>query len=642
VEVNRRVYTIVGVAPARFAGCKTGLRAEIWIPISMDRAVFGGDRLLQRDVSWLNVVGRLAPGVSQQAASGALNAAMRGLAAQFPNDHKGRNDLTLDLLWRSPFGANGYLAASLPILLGIACVVLLLASANVANLLLVRSITRRREIAIRSSIGATRLRLARQMIAESLLIGVGGGVVAAVLTSWTAESMASFIPPSPIPIAINGRFDLRVLAATLALSILTCMVCGVAPALRASGTGPADALKEETGGVASSPHRSRVLSMLVVAQVALSAVLLVCAGLLVQSLRNAERTSPGFDASRMVLASVEFGASGYTREQSHEVEKRLVRALAALPDVESVTMADWVPLTFSRQTEIVTPEGYDPQPHEDMDVRSAFVGPAYLQVMRIRTASGRDFTDRDVDGQPKVCIVDRTFAERFWPGQDAVGRRVQARSGNWYTVVGVTEVTRHQRLHEADEPIVYFPVLQTYRSNVTMHVRTKGDPQRVVPVVEKTIHAVDGRLPVFELATMDQRVRMGTLFERLAGTFVGILGMVALALAAVGMYGVLAYSTRQRTREVGVRLALGARPSQVFGMVLQRGLALAGAGLLIGLGGAAAASGALRSVLVGIESTDLATFAGVAVTLALVAIAACALPAWRASHVQPLKALRHE
>jgi predicted permease len=642
VEVNRRVYTIVGVAPPRFMGAKTGVRAEIWMPISMDRAVFGGDRLARRDVSWLNVFGRLAPGVSIESASGAMNAAMRGLAAQFPGEHQGRNDVTLDPLWRSPFGANGYLAASLPILLGIACVVLLLASANVANLLLVRSITRRREMAIRSSIGATRGRLARQLLAESLIVGLAGGIVAAILTAWTAETMASFIPPSNIPLAINGRFDLRVLAATLAISLVTCVVCGVAPALRVSGTGPADALKEETGGVASSPHRSRVLSALVVAQVALSAVLLVCAGLLVQSLRNAERTSPGFDPSRIVIASVELGAAGYTREQGHELQKRLTRALAALPDVEAVTAADWVPLTFSKQTELVAPEGYVPHLHEDMDVRSAFVGPGYLDVMRIRKAAGRDFTEHDIDGQPRVCMVDRTFAERYWPGQDALGRRIRARSGNWYTVVGVSEVTRHQRLHEADEPIVYFPLLQTSRGEVTMHVRAKGDPQRLVPVVERTIRAADPRLPVFHLATMEQRVRMGTLFERLAGTFVGILGMVALALAAVGMYGVLAYSTRQRTREVGVRLALGASPSQVFGMVLQRGLALAGAGLVVGLAAAAATTGVLRRVLVGVEATDAITFAAVALTLVAVAAAACALPAWRASRVQPLQALRHE
>jgi predicted permease len=641
VEVNRRTYTIVGVAPRTFIGCKTGLRVDLWMPLSMDRAVFGGDRIARRDVAWLNVVGRLGPRVTRASGAAALNAAMRAIALQYPAEHQGNNDLTLDPLWRSPFGANGYLAASLPILLAIGGVVLLLASANVANLLLVRSISRRREMAIRSSIGATRGRLARQLLAESLVLGLAGGLVAAVLTSWTAETLAGFIPPSNVPIVLNGRFDARLLLATVTLAIVTCVACGVLPALRASGTGPSHALKEEAGSVSASPHRSRVLASLVVAQVALSAVLLVCAGLLMRSLRNAEDTSPGFDATGVVIASVELRSAGYSREQAHAAEVRLIQELEALPGVESATLADWVPLTFSRHTDLVTPEGYVPRLQESMDVRSAFVGPGYLATMRIRQRTGREFTERDVDGQPMVCMVDREFAERYWPETEPLGRRLQAR-GNWYTVVGVTDQTRHQRLHEADEPMVYFPLLQSYRATITVHVRAKSDAQQLLPVVEKTIHAIDPRLPVFHLTTLERSVRLGTLFERLAGTFVGVLGLVALALSAVGMYGVLAYSTRQRTREVGVRLALGARPAQVFGLVLGRGLSLAAAGLVLGLTGALATTGALRSLLVGVEATDALTFGLVAGILAIVAAAACAVPAWRASHVQPLQALRHE
>jgi predicted permease len=370
-------------------------------------------------------------------------------------------------------------------------------------------------------------------------------------------------------------------------------------------------------------------------------VLLVCAGLLVRSLQNAEQMHPGFDTRNMVLASVEVVASGYTREQAHEVELRVLRSLAALPDVDSVTMADWVPLTFSRQTQVVAPEGYVPRRHEDMGVRAAFVGPDYLRVMRITRLAGRDITDRDVDGQPKVCLVDRAFADRFWPGADVLGKRIQAR-GNWYTVVGVAEQTRHQRLNEPEEPLVYFPLLQSFRGTVVMHVRAKGDAQRLAPAVEKRIRATEPRLPVFHLTTLERMATLGTLFERLAGTFVGVLGLAALSLSAVGIYGVLSYSTRQRTREVGVRLALGARPWQVFGMVLGRGLVLAAVGLVLGLAGAAGTSGALRSLLVGVAATDLLTFVAVALTLVTVAAAACALPAWRASRVQPLRALRHE
>jgi hypothetical protein len=261
--------------------------------------------------------------------------------------------------------------------------------------------------------------------------------------------------------------------------------------------------------------------------------------------------------------------------------------------------------------------------------------------MGIGLRSGREFTPHDEDGQPLVCMVDRAFAAQYWPGLDAVGRRVQAR-GEWHTVVGITEQTRHQRLHEADEPMVYFPLLQTLRGTITVHLRARGDADRVAPVVEKVIRATDARLPVFDLTTLERRVRLGSLFERLAGTFVGTLGLLALALAAVGMYGVLAYSTRQRTREVGVRLALGARPAQVFAQVLGRGVMLAVAGVVLCLAGALATTGALRALLLGVGATDAVTFAIVASVLLAVAVAACAVPAWRASRVQPLTALRHE
>lgn len=642
IEVNRGAYTIVGVAPPGFMGCRTGVRVDIWIPISMARTVFGSTRLSRRDVAWVNVVGRLQPGVERRTAEAALNVRMRALVDRYPDAHTGTTALTLDPLWRSPFGANGYLAASLPILMAIGGVVLLLACVNVASLLLVRSVTRRHEMAVRLSIGATRGRLVQQLVVESMMLGVAGGIVSAVLTSWTAESLAGFIPPSNIPIALNGRLDARVLAVTLAVSILTCAMCGVWPALRASGAAPVEALKEEAGSVSGSVHKGRVLTSLVVAQVALSAVLLVCAGLFVRSLRNAERADPGFDPRGVVLASVDLQAPGYTREQAHEVELGLLRTLRSLPGVSAVTLADWVPLTsFTRHTEAVAPEGYTPRLHESMDVRSAYVGPEYLAAMHVARVDGRDFTDHDVDGDVRVCIVDRVFADRYWPGGQAVGRRLQARE-NWHTVVGVAGETRHQRLNEASEPIVYFPLLQSFRSDVTLHVRASGDPQRLVPAVEKAVHALDPTLPVFNVTTLERSIRLGTMFERIAGTFVGVLGLLALALAAVGMYGVLAYSTRQRTREMGIRLALGAGPAQVFGLVLGQGLTLAAAGLALGLLAAAATTRLVRSQLVSVGETDGLTFSAVTVLLAAVAIASCAVPAWRAAQVRPLQALRHE
>ena len=641
IEINRRVYTIVGVAPPGFIGCKTGVRVDVWMPLTMDRAVFGGNRIDRREIAWLNVVGRLAPGVDRRSAEAALNVRMRALATQFPDAHTGPNQITLDPLWRSPFGANGYFAASLPILMAIGGVVLLLSCANVATLLLVRSVTRRREMAVRLSMGATRGRLVRQLVVESLMIGIAGSAIAAIITAWTAESLASFIPPTSVPIVINGRLDLPVVLVTIVVSLVACALCGVLPAIRASGAAPVQALKDEAGSVSLSLHRSRVLSTLVVAQVALAAVLLVCAGLFVQSLWNAELADPGFDSRNVALASVQVQSTGLSREEGHALEQRLLRALKPLPGVSDVTLADWVPLTFSRNTDTVLPEAYQPRLHESLEVRTAFVGPDYLRTLRIALVDGRDFTDQDVDGGQRVCLVDQVFASLYWPGQTAIGKRLQTR-GDWYTVVGLAAETKHQRLNEAGEPIVYLPLLQSNRGTVTVHARTAGDPQPLLPLLEKTVHTVDARLPVFNVTTLAQSVRLGSMFERLAGTFVGMLGLTALTLAAVGMYGVLAYTTRQRTKEMGIRLALGARPVEVFGLVLRQALGLAAVGLSIGLGTALATTGLVRSMLVGVGSADASTFVAVAAVLVAVALAACAVPAWRAARVQPLHALRHE
>jgi predicted permease len=271
----------------------------------------------------------------------------------------------------------------------------------------------------------------------------------------------------------------------------------------------------------------------------------------------------------------------------------------------------------------------------------AYVGPGYLQMMRTALLGGREFDEHDVDGVQRVCIVDRTFAERYWPGEAAVGKRVKA-SGAWHLVVGVARDSKHQRFSEGTEPLVYLPLLQSDRGGLTIHVRTAGDPQRLLPSVEKTVHALDPRVPVYHVTTLEQSTRLGTMFERIAGTFVGTFGIVALALAAVGMYGVLAYSTRQRTREMGIRLALGARPAQVFALVLRQASVLVALGLGAGLLAAVATTRFVRTLLVGVGETDPVTFVAVGGVLTLVALVACAVPAWRAAHVQPLQALRHE
>ena len=642
IEINRHPYEIVGVAPRGFGGAKTGLPSDVWIPLTMDKAVFGGDRMFDRKTFWLNVLGRLRPGVDRRQAERDLNLAMRQIVEQYPAEHinKGSNEITLDPLWRSPFGANVYLYASLPILLAIAAVVLLLACANVANLLLVRSVTRRREIAIRQSMGANRWRLMRQLLLESLLLALAGGGIAILITSWTAETFAGFIPPTNSPIYLNGRMNGTVIVATLVMSILTSTIFGILPALRSSSSAaPHTVLSEESTRGSGGFHKARLLSGLVAAQVALSFLLLICAGLFVRSLQNAQKVDPGFDPNNVLLASYELRPVGYSQAEGVRFHEQLLAKLGAIPGVESATLSDWVPLSFNKRTQGFEPEGYVPRLNEWMEGRRAIVGPNYFRTMRIPLAEGREFSEQDAANSRPVAVVDQAFADRYWPGQEAIGKRIHTR-GNWFTVVGVARNSKHHRLNEAPEPILYLPLFQSYRQDAIIHLRVAGNPLVFASAVERAVHALNPDLPVFNVTTLKKSILIATTAERVAGTFVGSFGLLALVLAAIGIYGVVAYTTRQRTHEIGIRLALGAQRRDVFGMVLRQGLALTLIGLTAGLVVSLALTRFLRGSLFGVAENDTLTFAGVALLLCLVSLASCYIPAWRAARLRPMVALR--
>jgi len=642
LHINRHPFTIVGVAPPGFQGCKTGLRADVWIPLGMERYVLGSDRSPDRGNYWLNVLGRLRPGVDPRQAVAEFNLLMERIVKQHPDSHRGPNEITLDPLWRSPFGANVYLYTTLPLLMAIAGVLLLLACANLANLLLVRSVARQREIAIRISMGATRWRLVRQLLIESVLLALAGGCIAMLITTWTAGTFGDFIPPTRIPITLNGRADHSVLLVTLGISIVTAAIFGILPALRTSNLSPVGVLKEEAGNVSSGFRKSPLSSGLVVAQIALSLVLLVCAGLFVRSLRNAQRFDPGFDPNHVLLASYELGAAGYSRADGIAFHQQLLAKVAALPGVESVTLADFVPLSFSIHTTTINPGGYVPHPHESMQVSRGNVGPNYLRTMRIPLIAGRDLSEQDRENSQPVAIVNQALADRYWPRQDAIGKRLQKKTGGWYTVVGVAGNGKYRRVVYAPEPVVYLPLFQDYHENATLHVRVSGDPEAFAASVEKTVHELNPDLPLFNVTTLKSSMRLGTIFERVAGTFVGAFGLLALVLAAVGIYGVVAYTTRQRTHEIGIRMALGAQRRDVFRLVMGQGLRLTLLGLAIGLVVSLAVTHVLQSELFGVTATDPLTYASVAVLLCIVALLASYIPARRATKVDPMVALRYE
>jgi len=642
IEINQHPLTIVGVTPADFQGSMTGLSPDLYIPLVMDPVLSAGwHRLYMRETSWLNVYGRLKPGVARRQGQEEMNVLMQQIVKQYPELHLGPNDIMLDPLWRSPFGLNSVASTLLPMLQALAGALLLLACANVANLLLVRGVGRRREIAIRLSMGAGRGRLVRQFLVESLLLALAGGSCAMLLTVWTAGAFADFIPPTSVPLSLDIRPDRIVLLVTLVISVLTSVVFGILPALRSSRIVPATVLKEEAGTVTGGLHKSFLARGLVVAQISLSLILLICAGLLIRSFRAAQRFDTGFDANHVLLASFDLLPFGYSREAGIEFDRQLIAKLEALPGVESVSLANWVPLGAGHHNATVEPEGYVPRPHEQMDIMRANVGPNYLRTLRISLLAGRDFTPQDGTGSQSVAIVNQAFVDRFWPHQDALGKRVGVEDDP-LVVVGVARNSNYQRLNETPQPMIYLPLLQDFYHDAVIHARVSGDPAAFSSALEGTVHELNADLPLYNVMSFKRVIDLASIGERIAGTLVGVFGLLSLVLAGVGIYGVVSYTTRQRAHEIGIRMALGAERADVFRLILGQGLQLTLIGVGVGLAVSLAVTHFLHTWLFGVTATDLITYAGVTLLLCMVALAACYLPAQRATKVEPTVALRCE
>jgi predicted permease len=643
IQINLHTFTVVGIAPRGFVGCKSGLRTEIWFPLGMDRQVWGNfGRINNRGNSWLNVLGVLRPRVSRQQADQELNLLMQRIADRYPESHRGDNRLSTDPLWRSPFGANVYLAGTLTILLALAAVLLLLACANLANLLLVRAVARRREVAVRLSMGATRWQLFRQLMVENLLLAAGGCAVALVMTFWTARALVSFIPTVNLPLNINGRLDVRVIVATIVISVFTAILAGVPPTLRASSLSPAAVLKDETLNTSGGLRKSRLTSSLVVLQVALSLVLLSCAALFFRSLQKAQSVDPGFDPDHMYLASFDLSPLNYSDAQAVEFQRQVLARVRALPGVGSATLADFSPLNFTIHSSGILPEGYVPRPHESVEADRGTVSTQYLETMRTPLVAGREFTSSDTDGSHPVVMVNRALVDRFWPGQDAIGKHIQVDSTN-YTVVGVTGNAKYRRMIYDPAPLVLFSLMQRDENEeLILHVRVSGDPMSYASAIERTVHTLNPDLPLYGVTTLKSSVRMGSVFQRIGVVFAGLLGLLAMILAAVGLYGVIAYTTRQRTHEIGIRMALGASRGDVSSQVLRQGLRLTLAGLAAGSVASLVFARMLRGIITGVGASDWPAIVLVAALLLMAAAAACYLPARRAASIEPAEALRIE
>ncbi len=644
LEINQHPYTIVGVAPAVFQGSQTGLRSEIWIPMMMEAQLMPqGDLLHDHHYFWLTALGRLKPGVRPEQAQEEMTLRLKREAKNYPEEHKGHDSVSVYPLWRNPFGANQFLSTLLPMLMTIAGLVLLLACANVANLMLVRSVARRREIAIRLSLGANRWRLVRQLLVESLILALAGGLVAFAITFWTAGTFMKFIPKTDFPISLGMRVDHTVLLATMVISLLTGVIFGILPALRASGEAPIAVLKEDTGSASGGMRKARLASALVVAQISLSLLLLVCAGLFIRSFMSAQQINPGFNPHNVLIATYDLFTGGYSEASGVEFDRQLVAKLEAQPGIQSVALSSRVPLGFGGGSTAVNPEGYVSQANESMETQVAIVTPNYFQTLQIPLVKGRDFTPQDTKSSQRVVIVSETFVNRYWPNQEALGKQLNSDlTHEWFTVIGVARDSKVNGLNEKPTPFLYLPQYQVYRATMIVLARTNGDALAAGKTVEKTIHELNADLVVFDITSLELREQIASFGQRVAGTFVGAFGLLALVLAAVGIYGVTSYTTRQRTHEIGIRMTLGASKRDVLRLVLGHGLRLTLIGVALGLAASFALTRFLTSLLLGVTSTDALTFSSVALLLCAVALFACFIPARRAMRMDPMVALRYE
>jgi predicted permease len=642
VHLNQHPFTVIGVAPPLFQGASTGLRMDVWAPLTMHQQLeSGGDAIHDRSDEWLDVIGVLAPGATPARAQQELRLEMGQIAHDFPDSHKGSNDALLIPLWRAPDSANEYLSVILPPLMAIALVVLLLACVNVANLFLVRAVARRREMAVRLSLGANRARLVRQLLVESVLVALAGGGLASLVTFWSARTFDRFVPPSDLPIVLDMHVDGRVLAVTFAISTLTGIAFGLLPALRSSRIVPVAVLKEEAGTSSGGRHKARLTSALVVAQIALSFLLLICGGLFIRSFQKSQHADPGFGSNHVLLSSINLFPTGYNAQTGIMFQRELLKRIQNIPGVRRASFSSWSPLGFSYDSETVLPEGYVARRDESMSVVDNRVGPNFLETLGIPLVAGRDIQDTDGADTQRVAVVNEAFVEKYWSGQNPLGHRIKL-AGDWYSVVGVAKNSKYLELDESSKPFVYWPAMQDYRARMVLDVLVKGDPKAYAERVAAAVHSLSPDMPVLDQYPLSRNVELATTGDRIAGTFVGMFGFVGLALAAIGIYGVIAYSTRERLHEIGIRMALGAKRRDVFELVLKQGLRMTATGIAVGLVFSLILTPILCRHLYQVASTDPLTYLCVGFALSAVGLAACFLPAQRAAQVEPIRVLRYE
>jgi predicted permease len=640
-RLNGVVHTIVGVAPEGFYGTFVGWAMHFWVPASMEE-IFesGGYKLEDRGARWIEAYGRLKPGVTREQAQEETSAVAKRLEADYPDTNRGRS-MQLWPLWQTPFNNARTLLPTLEIMLGVVFFVLLIACANVGNLLLVRSFARRHEMTVRLAIGASRGRLLKQLLTEGVILSAFGAAGGLLVAYWCRHALVVLFPArGGVSMHLPGEIDWRVLAVSAGVCVIATLVVGLVPAMQSSKIDLAGALKSDSAGVVGSRGRAWVRSGLVVVQVSLSFVLLVGAGLLLQSLQRIRNSSPGFSTHGVLSTAVDVVSAGYDAQRTKNFQDELMERVKALPGVESAVFARATPLGYGSYSESpIAVDGYQAPPEEQPTVEYNEVGPDYFVTMGIPLVSGREFTRGDDEKAALVAVVNETMAARYWRGKDPIGERVQVK-GRWMRVVGVAKDSKYRSVRETPKPFFYVPWRQNFSVGGGLYVRTPLSPETMATALAREVHALDGNLAPYEMITMQEQVDRSTSPQKVAVTLVGVLGGLALLLAAIGLYGVMSYAVSQSARELGLRMALGADASNVWRLVMSRGLSLIAVGVLIGAVAALGLTRLMGNLLYKVSPRDPLAFGAAFAVMTVAAVAACFLPALRATRTDPARALR--
>jgi putative ABC transport system permease protein len=638
IMINGHRFTAVGVAPPNFTGTESVFTPEFWIPSMMQAWIESWNGMESRgNGQWL-AVGRLKPGIAVAQAQAQLNTVAQQLEKEYPGNDQGMAlrltppGLVDPSLRTAVIAFTGALMLTVVLVLAIAC-------SNLASLLLARSAQRRKEIAVRMAIGATRFRLTRQLLTESLMLSVIGAAFGLLLGSVLMRLAQASVPSTDFALTLDLRMDWRVVFFVTSLALFTGIGFGLVPALYASRPDVISTLKEDALGGA---RKARLRSVLVVLQIALSFVLLITAGLTVRSLRHTEGLGPGFDPNHAVTLSVDLALQGYDQQKGQMFYQLLAQRVRALPGVHAAGLIRSLPLGLEASTTGVYPDGR-PEP-QAQDMPSAFyenISPGYFAAMGIPLLAGRDFADSDTKNSSGVVIVNETLAQQFWPGENPIGKRLHSGNTSVLEVVGLAKNGKYQSLGEIPGLTIYYPLQQVYASNAALVVRTDVDPNGAIASVRGEVRNLDPTLPVYEAKTLREHMRLALFPLHVGAVAVGSFAFLAMILAAIGIYGVMAYSVAQRTQEIGIRMALGARAIDVWKMVLRQGVILTAIGMLCGLLFALGLSKIVASLLYGVSATDPLTFLLISLLLAAVALLASFLPARRATQIDPVMAIKN-